>query len=44
MWVRLQINDRTVPWEAYSTKLAGYGILVKVRNFLVFQVRGCRPV
>lgn len=35
-----KINDRVVSWEAYSKKLAGYGILVKVRNFLVFQV-GC---
>ncbi len=38
-----RINDRTVTWEAYSQKLGSFGILVKVRNFLVFQVRhrGC---
>jgi energy-coupling factor transporter ATP-binding protein EcfA2 len=34
-----KINDRVVTWDAYSKRLAGYGILVKVRNFLVFQVR-----
>lgn len=33
-----KINDKTVTWEAYSKKLSGFGILVKVRNFLVFQV------
>lgn len=33
-----KINDRVVTWDAYNKKLAGYGILVKVRNFLVFQV------
>jgi structural maintenance of chromosome 1 len=33
-----KINDRQVTWEAYSKKLSGFGILVKVRNFLVFQV------
>lgn len=33
-----KINDRVVSWDAYCKKLAGYGILVKVRNFLVFQV------
>jgi energy-coupling factor transporter ATP-binding protein EcfA2 len=34
-----KIDDRTVTWDAYARRLAGYGILVKVRNFLVFQVR-----
>lgn len=33
-----KINGRTVTWEVYSTRLSGFGILVKVRNFLVFQV------
>ncbi len=33
-----RVDDRTVTWEAYSSKLATLGILVKVRNFLVFQV------
>lgn len=37
-----KINDRVVTWDAYSKKLAGYGILVKVRNFLVFQVSHTR--
>ncbi|KAF8072553.1 SMC1 [Scenedesmus sp. PABB004] len=32
-----KIDDRAVTWDAYSRRLAGYGILVKVRNFLVFQ-------
>lgn len=32
-----KINSKTVTWEAYSTKLGSFGILVKVRNFLVFQ-------
>eukprot|EP00775_Hariotina_reticulata_P012126 gene12126-12264_t len=32
-----KINDRVVTWDAYSKKLANFGILVKVRNFLVFQ-------
>ncbi|GLI67766.1 hypothetical protein VaNZ11_012020 [Volvox africanus] len=32
-----RIDDRTVTWEAYSSRLASLGILVKVRNFLVFQ-------
>jgi len=34
-----KINDKVVTWDAYSKKLANFGILVKVRNFLVFQVR-----
>jgi structural maintenance of chromosome 1 len=34
-----KINDRTVTSEAYNQRLGSYGILVKVRNFLVFQVR-----
>jgi energy-coupling factor transporter ATP-binding protein EcfA2 len=34
-----KINGRTVTWDAYSTRLSSHGILVKVRNFLVFQVR-----
>ncbi|KAG1680336.1 hypothetical protein FOA52_015426 [Chlamydomonas sp. UWO 241] len=32
-----KINGRTVTWDAYSTRLSSQGILVKVRNFLVFQ-------
>ena len=34
-----KMNDRTVTWEEYNAKLTSFGILVKVRNFLVFQVR-----
>ena len=34
-----KIDDRTVSWEAYNTKLKSFGILVKARNFLVFQAR-----
>jgi structural maintenance of chromosome 1 len=33
-----KVNDKVVTWDAYSKRLAGFGILVKVRNFLVFQV------
>ena len=38
-----RIDDRVVTWEAYKNKLGTFGILVKARNFLVFQVRkaGC---
>ncbi len=36
-----RINDTTVSMEAYNKKLESYGILVKARNFLVFQVRRC---
>jgi structural maintenance of chromosome 1 len=32
-----KINDKTVTWETYSSKLSSFGVLVKVRNFLVFQ-------
>lgn len=32
------IDDRTVTWATYEDKLKGFGILVKARNFLVFQV------
>ena len=38
-----KVNDRTVTWEAYSQRLSSFGILVKVRNFLVFQVRTGGP-
>ena len=34
------VNDRSVTWAAYEEKLKSFGILVKARNFLVFQV--CR--
>jgi hypothetical protein len=33
------VNERTVSWAAYEDKLKSFGILVKARNFLVFQVR-----
>lgn len=39
-----KLNDRAVGWEQYNKKLEQYNILVKARNFLVFQVgaaRGC---
>lgn len=32
-----KMNDRTVGWEQYNHKLEQYNILVKARNFLVFQ-------
>jgi hypothetical protein len=38
-----RIDDRVVTWEAYKNKLGTFGILVKARNFLVFQacMLGC---
>ncbi|KAM7496101.1 hypothetical protein LguiA_020515 [Lonicera macranthoides] len=32
-----KIDDRVVTWDAYNAKLKSLGILVKARNFLVFQ-------
>ncbi|KAG2489243.1 hypothetical protein HYH03_012263 [Edaphochlamys debaryana] len=32
-----RIDGRAVSWEAYAARLGSLGILVKVRNFLVFQ-------
>ncbi|GBF96626.1 hypothetical protein Rsub_09372 [Raphidocelis subcapitata] len=32
-----KIDDRTVTWDAYAQRLGEFGILVKARNFLVFQ-------
>ncbi|KAL4421458.1 hypothetical protein ABPG75_010749, partial [Micractinium tetrahymenae] len=32
-----KLNERTVGWEQYNKKLEQYNILVKARNFLVFQ-------
>ncbi|KAI3423850.1 hypothetical protein D9Q98_009684 [Chlorella vulgaris] len=32
-----KMNDRVVGWEAYNRRLEGYNILVRARNFLVFQ-------
>lgn len=34
-----KIDERTVTWDAYASRLGVFGILVKARNFLVFQVR-----
>ena len=33
-----KIDDRTVSADAYNRKLESFGVLVKARNFLVFQV------
>ncbi len=33
-----RINDKVVAWEDYDKKLKEINILVKARNFLVFQV------
>jgi chromosome segregation ATPase len=33
-----KLDNRTVSWDAYNAKLRSFGILVKARNFLVFQV------
>ncbi|CAN7011964.1 unnamed protein product [Brassica rapa subsp. trilocularis] len=34
---KYRIDDRVVSWEEYNGKLRSIGILVKARNFLVFQ-------
>lgn len=36
------IDDKQVAWGAYEAKLSTFGILVKARNFLVFQVSSSR--
>ena len=33
-----RIDDKAVTWNAYGARLKSLGILVKARNFLVFQV------
>jgi hypothetical protein len=33
-----KFNGRNCSWEDYNTKLQSQGILIKARNFLVFQV------
>eukprot|EP01135_Chromosphaera_perkinsii_P000901 Nk52_evm64s152 gene=Nk52_evmTU64s152 len=32
-----KINGKTCTWDEYNSKLKGYGINIKTRNFLVFQ-------
>eukprot|EP00252_Welwitschia_mirabilis_P022634 TRINITY_DN6180_c0_g1_i1.p1 TRINITY_DN6180_c0_g1~~TRINITY_DN6180_c0_g1_i1.p1 ORF type:complete len:1224 (-),score=352.15 TRINITY_DN6180_c0_g1_i1:258-3929(-) len=32
-----KINSRTVSWDDYNNKLKSIGVLIKARNFLVFQ-------
>ena len=39
--MQYKLNDRAVSWEQYNRRLEGFNILVKARNFLVFQVSGC---
>ena len=34
-----RVNGRQSSWDAYDTKLRSFGIFVKARNSLVFQVR-----
>jgi structural maintenance of chromosome 1 len=36
-----RIDGRQVTLEAYTSRLGSFGILVKIRNFLVFQVGRC---
>ena len=36
--MQYKLNDRAVSWEQYNRRLEGFNILVKARNFLVFQV------
>lgn len=33
-----RIDDKVVSWDEYNNKMRSLGILVKARNFLVFQV------
>ena len=35
-----KLDDKTVSWDSYNQKLESFGILVKAKNFLVFQVGG----
>lgn len=37
-----RINNKTVTWDVYNNTMRGLGILVKARNFLVFQVDNIR--
>jgi structural maintenance of chromosome 1 len=39
-----RIDNQSVGWDAYNNKMKSLGILVKARNFLVFQVRVCLSV
>lgn len=34
-----KLNSKTVSWDGYNNQLKKYNILVKARNFLVFQVK-----
>lgn len=34
-----QLNDRHCTWDQYNAKLLSYNVIVKAKNFLVFQVR-----
>lgn len=36
--LQYKLNERSVGWEQYNRRLEQYNILVKARNFLVFQV------
>jgi structural maintenance of chromosome 1 len=42
-----QLDDRHCSWDQYNAKLLSYNVIVKAKNFLVFQVRvgvcGHRP-
>ena len=38
------IDEQTVTWTKYEEKLKSFGILVKARNFLVFQVSGSQQI
>ncbi len=41
--MQYKLNERAVGWEQYNKKLEQYNILVKARNFLVFQVGAASP-
>ena len=40
--LQYKLNDRAVSWEQYNRRLESFNILVKARNFLVFQVGAWR--
>lgn len=38
-----KLNSKVVSWEGYNNQLMAFNILVKARNFLVFQVQPLWP-
>lgn len=38
-----KLNGKSVPYKKYNEQLESFNILVKAKNFLVFQVRSPSP-